>query len=239
MRSSVLSFAPQIDRHGKTMLTEADKKYAAGDYVAALTEYRRVAAVFLGSGLLSGRKAAAKLAEAEKDPTVAAVLKEVKAAAIFEPVVVRIQAARTEMLKTTAASATGTGADAAKTPDDASITAVVLGMKPNYQAEVVKSLTTIVELYSDAPTGKNAATMLEKLKSDKKIMASIEKWKADEVVRLLLAEGKMYEAVGMYKKAAGYYRELLTKHPKSKYAAEAREALAKIKAKSPAALSRS
>lgn len=231
MRKKVLALGREIDPHGQTMLAEADKKYAAGDYIAALKDYQLVAVVFRARGLSSWKKAAAKLAEAEKDPKVAAALKEVKASALFERVTARIEAARTKMLKTMAALATSAGADPAKTPDDAPVTAIVSGMKPSYQAEVVKNLTTIVKLYSDTPTGKKAATMLEKLKSDKNIMASIEKWDANEVIRQLLANGKMYEAAAMYKKAAGYYQQLLAEHPKSEYAAEARESLAKIKAK--------
>lgn len=237
LRAKVVALGGEIDPRGQAMLDEADKKYAAGDHLAALTEYRRIAAVFRPSGLASGKRAVAKLAEAEKDPKVAAALKEVKAAGLFERVDLRIQAARTKMLESMAALAASAGADADKTPDDVPLMDVVSGMSPNRQAEVVGTLTTIVKLYSDTPTGEKAAPMLEMLKSDKKIMASIEAWSADEAVRQLLAKGKMYEAAAMYKKAAGYYQQLLTKHPKSDYAAEASKALAKIKAKKPTALS--
>jgi tetratricopeptide (TPR) repeat protein len=237
MRAKVAALGREIEPRGQAMLAEADKKYAAGDYLAALTAYQRVAVVFRPSGLASGKKAAAKLAEAEKDPKVAAALKEVKAAALFERVDRRIQAARTKMLESMAALAASAGADPDKTPDDAPLTAVVSGMSLEHQAEVVDTLTTVVKLYGDTPTGEKAAPMLEKLKSDKKMMASIEAWKADEAVRQLLGRGKMYEAAAMYKKAAGHYQQLLTKHPKSEYAAEAREGLAKIKAKQTKALS--
>jgi len=189
LRAKLAPLGREIDACGQAMLGEADKKYAAGDHLAALKEYQRVAAVFRSSGLATGKKAAAKLAEAEKDPKVAAALKEVKAAVLFERVDLRIQAARTKMLESMVA-----GADPGKTADDVTLTAVVSGMKPDHRAEVVGTLTTIVNLYSDTPTGKKAAPMLEKLKSDKKIMASIEAWKADEAVRQLLAKGKMYEA---------------------------------------------
>jgi len=237
MRAKVVALGGEIDPRGQAMLDEADKKYAAGDYLGALTDYQRVAALFRVSGLSSGKKAAAKLAEAEKDPKVAAALKEVKAAVLFERVTARIEAARTKMLESMAALAASAGADPDNTPDDAPLTAVVSGMKADHQAEVVDTLTTIVKLYSDTPTGQKAAPMLEMLKSDKKTMAAIEAWKADEAVRQLLAKGKMYEAASMYKQAAGYYQQLLTKHPKSEYAAQAGKALAKIKAKQPRALS--
>lgn len=235
LRAKVVPLGRQIDVRGQAMLDEADKKYAAGDHLAALKEYQRVGAVF--RGLAAGKKAAAKLAEAEKNPKVAAALKEVKAAVLFGRVDLRIQAARTKMLESMAALAASAGADPNSTPDDVPLTAVVSGMKPDHQAEVVDTLTTIVKLYSDTPSGKKAAPMLETLKSDKKIMVLIEAWKADEAVRQLLAKGKMYEAARMYKKAAGHYQQLLTKHPKSEHAAEARGALAKIKAKQSKALS--
>ena len=235
MRGKVTSLGREIDPRGQAMLDEADKKYAAGDHVGALKGYQQISAVF--RGFPCGKKAAAKLAEAEKDPKVAAALREVKAAALFARVDLRIQAARTRILESMAALAASAGADPDQTPDDIPLTDVVSGMKPSDQAQVVNTLTTIVKLYADTPTGKKAAPMLEKLKSDEKITASIKAWKADEAVRQLLAKGRMYEAAAMYKKAAGFYQELLTKHPKSEYAEQARQALAKIKAKQPKAVS--
>ena len=71
--------------------------------------------------------------------------------------------------------------------------------------------------------------LLKTMQADKKLMASLAKWKADEAVRKSFEKAAIYEQAKLYKRAAEHYRGLLEKHPDSGYAARARAKLAALK----------
>jgi tetratricopeptide (TPR) repeat protein len=231
LRRKAEDLSRQIDVHGQKMLTEADQQYAAGEYPAALKSYRRILALF--SGLPSAKQAAEKLAAARKDPELLAAVREDKASELFEPVDVMIQEARKKLAKakpakpSEAGQPAGTAAKAPAPTDEA----VVATMPPKAQAKVVDNLRIIVKLYHDTPTGQKAAPLLKQLGANKSVMAAVQKWRNVERVRQLLSAARMYAAARMYEKAAGYYQQLLDKHPDSQFAPAARKELAEMKAK--------
>ncbi len=212
----------QVDELGQKMLVEADAKYEQKDYPAALSIYERVLALF--PGLPSADKARLKLEAAEKDPVVAAALREVKAAQLFEPVAARLEEVRKALPKPKADAAPG-----ADPEPEVPLRDLVARLEVKDQAELLDRLEAIVKHCRDCVTARKSEEMLKALQADKQIMGAVKKWQSDEAVRQLLATARMYRAGGMEEKAAGYYKQLLEAHPDSDYAAEARKELAELK----------
>ena len=141
-----------------------------------------------------------------------------------------IEEARKELAKAKPSGQAQPAETAAKAPAPTD-EALVAKMSPKDQAKVLDNLGVIVKLYRDTPTGRKAAPMLKQLGANESVMAAVKKWRAVERVRQLLSAARMYAAANMYEKAAGYYQQLLEKHPDSQFAPEARKELAELKAR--------
>jgi hypothetical protein len=146
------------------LLTEADKLYAAGKYVEAVSIYQQLAAS--AGCAAAGTTAKEKLAEAMKDPHVRGLFEECVAARQYQG------AAALVLSKGASATlpATATG------PAEPKITPAQVAALADAQRQSVYLMLSNAARYPQSPTGQKAVGVLKQLESDKATQDTLEQF---------------------------------------------------------------
>ncbi len=208
-----------LETQGQAMLSEANRAYLDQDYGTCLVGYRQVARVF--KGLPSADQAADALSAASEDENVQMYLADQAAMGLAR----KIDTIIANHQKQTAADAPTDEA-----PLEVARVDAIRALPVDEQVEVVGVMESIVERFSATPTGEGVKSELAALQADEALMARINAARGDRKADQALKRAKMYHTGGMLEKALGYYRAVVSDHPESEAADEARDAVAEIEA---------
>jgi hypothetical protein len=246
-KAQVASLTEEMNKAAEEAIAVADKDYEAGKYEAALKVYEKLAAGLAAHR--AGAAAKAKLAAAEKDPSVQAAVQEVRAAAAFEAALAVVQAKdRSSALRNSAkegatvkdapsqgltelteAISAGAAEPAKRTVQEQDVLALSL---PD-QAKVLNVLQAVSKSYPSSKTGGQCRELLDKLQANESFKANMDKWKAQESIRLRFQIAQNYEHSQLYRQALAAYQEILSKYPDSDFAAKSKDAIARLSGKKP------
>lgn len=209
----------ELERRGAARLAEVQRLYDAGQYVEALERCGQ-ATRELGLRVPSGQAAQRGLRRLEADPDVRLAVDEGKAAAMYAGVAGLLEAQRRQ-----AAAAPGTqpASAPASAPADAGGDDLhtVLAMPVEHQARVLELLGTLVQLYPATPTGRQAATLLARLRQDPDLARALAVHGAQRQAQQALNTARMYHRAGMYAQATERYHQVLQQHPGTPQARQA------------------
>ena len=86
----------------------------------------------------------------------------------------------------------------------------------------------VIAKYQESPAAKTAETMIERIRTDKKVAASLEKSRNADEARRWLDIGERYAKAEMYDLARESYEKVIKEHGKSEFAKTAKERLEKL-----------
>ncbi len=221
-QNDVKKLAEDFNKIGEGLVREADEAFDKRDFLTSIKMYKRVRTVM--EGLPSGKSAAQKLKWALDTPAVQAALAEDRARTAYGKVSVLIGNQWKNICKK--AKKADPKAPSLERPADGKI---VAKMPVRRQADILDKLEFIAKTFADTATGKKGGELLAELKADKKMLASIERWRAEIKVKQAFAKAQRYERAKMYDKAVRYYQEFIDKYPESEYARKAKIQLAAVK----------
>lgn len=240
-KSGLKPLFDQLDRLAEKKLAEADAQYEAARYLEALETYELIAEA-LGP-MPAGETARARLAEAEKDPSVQAAFKEVRAATLLNSArgVIRGHAGAPATDDEDNDEAGACEEDDFAEDDESADTVhlgamiepmtldetveVVAGMPPEKQAFVLSRLQIVRERYAESPSGEESLMILSALEADEEIQHSIQGWARDQEVLEIYKMASMYHASHHVNKAVELYQQIVRDYPEHGCADQARQRL--------------
>ena len=205
----------QLEAAQDRLLAEAAKDAAAGKHLEALTRYHTYVRKYAGLRIAS--VAATKIAEARSNPDLLAVDKQAQSEAAYAEVEALLEA----QWQTTMAAVKRTQPAPAR-PADATLVAAAPLQK---QAALLKLLQGILKDHPGTPAATKATALDKAIRANTRLVATVEKWQADQDARGLFLKASFYESARAKKKAINTYRLLLQKYPTCTYAAIARQKL--------------
>lgn len=203
-----------LDAAQDRLLAEAAKDAAAGKHFEALKRYHTYVRKYAGLRIAS--TAATKIAEARNNPDLLPVSKRAQSEAAYAEVEALLDA----QWQTTMAASKCDPKPAR--PADADLVAAA---PLQQQAAILKLLEGILKDHPDTPAATKAAALDKAIRANTRLVATVEKWQADQDARGLFLKASFYESARATKKAVDVYRLLLEKYPTGTYAATARQKL--------------
>ena len=207
-----------LERHGRTLLAEADAAFRQQRYVEAMAGYEKI--VHLLPDLPAAEEAYASLEAARADPSVRAFLAEQRAVKLSEDIDRIIAGPDDE--GDPAAQSTG---EPAENSEDAPPSRPVLikALTLAQQVQIVELMEELESDYGRTPTGQAVTAELESLRADEAFMAAVDGARQDKQAEHTLKKAQLYERNGMSDKALVFYKEVVERYPDSEAAQTARE----------------
>jgi len=221
LQSQVNQLGKSLEEIGGKMLAEADKLFAEQKYLDALRIYRAVSTM---GKLKVGATARARISMAEQHPGCAAVVRNVKAAAIYSTVHGILQCSLDPEETDSKANSLDDGGTGEGT-DEADVEAHAKRAFKAPLADQVRLMATldqVITTYEGTPSAKYAEQLRDRLTSDAAFATMIEKQKKDDLLRHGFEWAQQNEKAGFPAKAIEAYKKVIADGPKTDWAIKAK-----------------
>lgn len=211
----------KLERHGRTLLAEADAAYQEQRYREAMAGYEAI--VYLLPDLPAAEEAFASLEAARVDPLVRAFLAEERAARLNDDI---DRILGPDPQDDDDAPAEGETSEEPPPSRPERIKTLALAQ----QVQIVELMEQLEITYGETPTGEAVTAELEVLRADEAFMAAVNGARQDKQADQTLKKAQLYQRNGMAAKALIFYEEIIELYPDSEAAQTAREQVLALRA---------